>query len=233
MKKHFRARAALILALSACSLWTPAALAALRPTKYSTPSETRKLPAGGLHPTQRGPSTVLVTIPRGRSGTVILRSHLSSETNHRGDGFTAVLPHAWVVRGTTVLPRGTRVFGRVVDVEHTGRGKHKAELGLKFERLGLPNGKTVAIASRSLWFKAGGETKRDVALIGGGTVIGGLIGHATGSTGKGAVIGAAAGTGAALVARGKPIVLGSGHALTLTLRQPVRVPVRVSPRRMA
>ncbi len=191
------------------------------PASTDTRTEQRELRL----PPRTGPQVIYVTVPSGRSAAVRLRSTLSSERNHAGDGFTATLATPLTANGRVVVPAGSRVFGHVMAASATGRGKHKARLAVRFDRLGLPNGRTVAISSRPLLFAAGGETKRDVALIGAGTLVGGLIGHAAGSTAKGAIIGAGVGTGAALVARGKPVVLGSGAHLRLVLRNSVRVPV--------
>ena len=200
------------------------------PRRRATPPSRHVSSGGTTHHTGGGavasaPRTHNVTVPSGKSGDATLSTDLSSETNHEGDTFTAELSSDWVVDGQVVLAAGSKVYGHVSAVEAAGRGKSKAYLTLAYDKVGLPGGGTVELTAQPQTFKAEGTTKRDVGLIGGGTVIGGIIGKATGSTGKGAVIGGAAGTAAALAARGKPMKLEAGHKVEIVLSGDMQVPV--------
>jgi len=174
---------------------------------------------------QAPPQVRYVTVPAGKTGQVALSGALSSETNKVGDTFTATLGEAWVVDGETVLPAGTKVMGHVNTVESAARGKAKARLGVSFDQVELPDGKTLDIDATPQYFQAGGTTGRDVAVTGAGAVIGGLIGHAAGDTKKGAIVGGVVGGAAALGARGKAMELADGQKLQLVLHGDARVPV--------
>ncbi len=173
-----------------------------------------------------GSRTDFVTLAAGTRAPVRMESRISSESAHSGDVFQAALLTPVLEGGRVVLPAGTRVTGRVAEASPTGRGKHKAKLVLEFASLDLADGEKVDIEARPLYFEAGGKTKRDVELIGGGTLLGGIVGKLTGNTGRGALIGAAAGTGAALETKGDAVVVPPGHRLNLVLQHDVRVPVK-------
>ncbi|HVP40247.1 MAG TPA: hypothetical protein VMS93_13800 [Candidatus Saccharimonadales bacterium] len=177
--------------------------------------------ASGAAPEEAGEA-----LAAGARAQVRIESRISSESAQVGDVFEAELVAPWESDGRVVLPAGTRVSGRVAEVEATGRGKHKARLELRFTQLDLGGGREVPMDARPLVFEAGGETQRDAELIGGGAVLGGIVGKLTGNLGRGAVIGAAAGTGAALETKGQPVVVRQGRTLTLVLQREVRVPVK-------
>ncbi|MBI5838352.1 MAG: hypothetical protein HZB25_14025 [Candidatus Eisenbacteria bacterium] len=177
-----------------------------------------------------GPMHHYVMLPAGTLGHVRLDAPVSSETGRVGDAVSGTLTTALSVSDTLALPEGTRVTGEVTSVSATGRGTHKASVGLRFQRMELADGQRIEIAARPFFLEAGGETTRDIALIGGGTVLGGVVGNLAGNTLVGAAVGAAAGTGAALHTRGDAVVLGQGTVLRMKLQQPVRVEVRKAPK---
>src|SRR5262245_13685430 len=62
-----------------------------------------------------------IEVPAGTELSVILLDSLSSADNKAGDAFTTSLAAPLVVKGTTVLAKGTKLRGRVVDAEGSGR----------------------------------------------------------------------------------------------------------------
>jgi hypothetical protein len=56
-------------------------------------------------------------IPSGTILRVLLIDGLSTDTNSAGDHFLASLAESIVVDGSTILPKGTKVRGRVIGVE--------------------------------------------------------------------------------------------------------------------
>ena len=133
--------------------------------------------------------------------------------------------HDFVIGGKTVLPKGTKVRGRVVDVNESGRVKGRASIQLKLTDIVRNNG-NLAISTKTFSAVAEPTKKRDAAVIGGGAGLGAAIGAIAGG-GKGAAIGAAvgggAGTGTVLATKGKEIHYAPETRLTFTLAQPVEI----------
>ena len=133
-----------------------------------------------------------VVIPAGTHFRIALIDAVSSDKSRPGDSFMASLAEPIVVDGKTVLEKGTRVQGRVVDAKESGR----------------VNGKSLSISTKPYRAVAESTKKRDAAIIGGGAGVGAAIGAIAGG-GKGALVGAAigggAGTGTVLATKGKEI----------------------------
>ena len=62
------------------------------------------------------PPLHLITLPKGTEITATVGQTLASNKNHWGDSFAASLAKAVKVDGKTVLPRGTVVTGRILEV---------------------------------------------------------------------------------------------------------------------
>ena len=67
----------------------------------------------------------LITVPKGMAITATMGQTLASDKNHPGDSFAARLSAPVQVDGKTVIPKGTRVTGRVVTVK-----KHELKVTL-------------------------------------------------------------------------------------------------------
>ena len=148
------------------------------------------------------------------------------------------------VANRIVIPRGSSIKGAITQVVRPGRVKGRAQIGLRFDEMVLPNGTTVQLrAVLSGFGSAGGEKfnpgegkiegegskGQDAGTIVrdgvSGGVIGTIIGAETGHIGEGAAIGSGAGALAGvitvLVTRGKDAVLPHGTSLELKLTQPL------------
>jgi hypothetical protein len=137
------------------------------------------------------------SLPAGTAVTVRLQTSVSSAASEAGEIFDAVLDEPLVVDGQTIAPRGATVRGKVTIARHSGRLRHPGELGL---------------------------TLVNLALIGGGTGTGALIGGiASGGTGAliGSAIGAGGGTAVAFGTGKKDVGFGAERRLTFKLTQPV------------
>ena len=66
-------------------------------------------------------SSTPVTLPQGTVIPVTLDQAISSEDNHSGETFDATVSDAIVVNGKTVVPKGARAIGRIVEAESSGR----------------------------------------------------------------------------------------------------------------
>ena len=167
-----------------------------------------------------------ITIPAGTRLHVALIDGVSSNQSSSGDQFMASLTDPVVIDGKTVLAKGTKVRGRVVDVEESGRVKGRASIQLKLTDIIRDNARDVAISTKTFSAVAEPTKKRDAAIIGGGAGLGAAIGAIAGG-GKGAAIGAAvgggAGTGTVLATKGKEIHYPPETRLTFTLAQSVEI----------
>jgi hypothetical protein len=136
-----------------------------------------------------------VTLPQGRTLHVRLLQALSSRYASPGQAFDAELATPVVVDGRTVLPKSTRLRGRVVSARPSGRLHNPGYLRLTLDAVQAPDGKWVDIKTTSVRAEGKSHKKRNLAFIGGGTGVGAAIGAIAGG-GKGAAIGALSGAGA-------------------------------------
>jgi len=165
-------------------------------------------------------------IPAGTKLRVTLLEGVSSDKSRAGDLFLTSLNEAVVVNGRTVLPKGTKVRGRVVDAIESGRVKGRASLELTLTQIVRDEGPSVNISTKPYTAVAEATKKRDAGIIGGAAGIGAAIGALAGG-GKGAAIGAGvgagAGTGTVLATKGKEIHYGPEQRLTFTLADSIEI----------
>jgi hypothetical protein len=189
------------------------------------------------------PEPVRIRLPEGTRINFTLNDPLSTKTNQTGDPFSGVVSRSVRVGETLVIPEGSVVRGTVGHVERPGRVKGRAELGLRFDQLELPDGQTYNLSASLTALGEGekeevteegqvkgeGSKKRDAATIGAGAGIGAVVG-AIGGGGKGAAtggaIGAGAGTAVVLLTRGKDVELNRGTELAIQLDRPLSVAVK-------
>lgn len=166
-----------------------------------------------------------VSVPAGMPILVTLQDDLSTETNHEGDRFAAVLAEPLVVGGDVVLPTGSRVTGGVVSVSGPEDSDRPA-MTLTLIRAG--DGEATAdLSTVPLKLEGGGSTEGDLEKVAGGAVAGGILGAVVGG-GKGAAVGAgtgaAAGTIVAIVTHEDRVHLAPGQKMQFTLRKSATFP---------
>lgn len=217
MKRAFYAAAllALLVNLSACNEPSTTKADSLAPDKVPATSEaSNQLPE------------VKTTVPAGTKLRVALLEAISSDKSRAGDPFLASLTEPVVVEGRTVLAKGTKVRGRVVEAAGSGRVKGRAMLELTLTQIMRDGGNPIGISTKSYTAVAEPTKKRDAAVIGGGAGLGAAIGAIAGG-GKGAAVGAAvgggAGTGTVLATKGKEIRFAAEHPLSFTLASPIQI----------
>src|SRR5207247_344253 len=91
---------------------------------------------------------------------------LSSKTNKSGDVFLATLAEPIIVHGDTVLARGVKLQGRVLEAEGSGRVKGRAKMSLALTNV-LDGQKEYAISTSAYSVEAESTKKRDAGIIGG------------------------------------------------------------------
>jgi hypothetical protein len=166
-----------------------------------------------------------VTLPSGTYLKVVLQDGISTEKNSPGDVFNASLSDPVVVDGQIVLPQGSTVHGRVVDVQEPGRVKGRAMIKLVLTSVNH-GGKVVPIETQTHIGFAHDTKNRDAKVIGGAAAVGAAIGAIAGG-GKGAaegvMIGGGAGTGTVLATKGKQLHYPPETRLRFRLASPAEL----------
>lgn len=194
--------------------------------------------------TPPAPSTSKVVVPAETTIPLVLKNTISSRTAFVGQAIYCETIFPITVGNRIVIPVGSSVKGAVVQVVRPGRVKGKAQIGLRFETLILPNGTTRPLrATFSGFGTTGNETYKpreskvegasskgeDAGKVAQTTITGAEIGTITGavkgSPGKGLGIGSAIGAAGGLIwvlaSRGKDIMLPPGTNLEFQLAAPL------------
>ncbi len=165
-------------------------------------------------------------IPEGTDVSVSLIDSLSTAKNRPGDSFSAAIAEPIVINGTTIVGRGAKVEGRVVDAEGSGKIKGRANIRLALTSI-LDGGKSYPIVTKPFVAEAESTKGRDAAVIAGGAGIGAAIGALAGGkkgAAEGAAVGGVGGTGVVLATKGKEIEYGPETKLRFTLERPASLP---------
>ncbi len=201
----------LVLVAAASAIGCTKDSSAIRTAEATRKPEARK-------PEAEKPRFVSLVIPVGSSLIASLTTHLSTETNHDGDGFDATTIDPVMVSGRTVIPAGARIHGVLRDVQASGRVKGRARMTLAYESIFDAEGKSHSLSAQPLTLQAASDTHSDVEKIAAGGVLGAIVGGIAGG-GKGAAIGAGAGAGAGtilmLATKGEDVELEAGQKLSI------------------
>jgi hypothetical protein len=181
-----------------------------------------------------------IVVPVETTIPLALKNALNSRTAFVGQAIYCETIYPITVGNRIVIPVGSYVKGAVTQVVRPGRLKGKAQIGLRFESLTLPNGTTRALrATLSSYAGSGDEGfKREESKIEGastkgedvgkvattatqGTIIGGLSTRSGKGAGLGALSGGVGGLIWVLATRGKEIMLPPGTNLELQLSSPL------------
>jgi hypothetical protein len=185
-----------------------------------------------------------IVVPADTTIPLELKNTINSRTAYAGEAIYCATIYPITVGDRIVIPVGTYVKGEVTQVTHAGRVKGKAQLGIRFRSITLPNGTTRALRATLSGFGGTGNESfnREESKIKGqsskgeeagkvaqttitGAEIGTIAGAGSGNVGKGLGIGSAAGAAGGLIwllaSRGKEIVLPRGTNLELQLSTPL------------
>ena len=177
-----------------------AVVTTVTPPAPGTPAPAPAPPAVTPLP-QPPPQPVTVTIPAGSTLAVRIDQRISTRDNGAGDTFSGEVVEPILASDSSVLiPKGAPVAG-VVDISHErGRFKGRSMLSLRLTTITL-RGRRYSLDTSDVDRSKKGKGKRSVALIGGGSGLGMLIGGLA-SGGKGLAIGGLLGGGAGTAAAG-------------------------------
>jgi len=183
---------------------------------------------GAGHPGVAAPqSKKRVTVPAGTRVLVRMIDSIDSSKQKTGFRFTASLEANLQAEDMVVAPRGTTVYGQLVNASSAGRMSGSSNLTLELTDI-MINGSTYPMLTSSYEIKGKGEGGNTAKKVLGGAGLGALIGGIAGG-GKGAGIGALAGAGAgtavAASKKGEQLQIPSETLLEFRLEQPVSLPI--------
>jgi len=162
-----------------------------------------------------------VDVPAGSELAIEINQEISTKTTPPGSRFTGEIAEGWRDRGGRVLlPRGTRVEGKVVASHGGGHFAGESLLELRLTSLTL-NGTRYPLQTHDVVREQKGKGKRSAGLIGGGAGLGMILGAIAGG-GRGAAIGGVAGAGAGTAGAGltdnKPLDIPAETIVRFQLR---------------
>lgn len=207
-----------------------------QPTAPSAPA----VPAGS----PMAASNSKIVVPGDTTIPMILLNTINTKSAYVGQSIYCESIYPITVGNHIIIPKGSSIRGTVTEVIRPGRVKGRAQIGLRFDELILPNGTTRHLRATLSGFgsegndkykpkegqiEGGGSKGKDAETVARTTIpgaeIGTIVGAAKGAPleglGIGSAAGAAAGVAWILAARGKDIVLPHGTSLELQLSQPV------------
>src|SRR5256885_7810247 len=135
----------------------------------------------------RAGSRDTTTLRQHTSIQVVLDQPVSADRTKAGDRFAATVAQPVIVDGNTVIPKGARVSGVIVESRHGGRIKGDADLRLALHSVRV-NGTSYPIHTTAFHRSSKNHKKRNLLMIGGGAGTGVLIG-ALASGGGGGFVG--------------------------------------------
>jgi hypothetical protein len=219
----------------------PQRAAAPRPQPAPRPAPQRQpqasAPAPAPAPAQpAAPRTVTLPVPSGTTLALRMNQELSTSNASAGQSFTATLADAvYAADGTTLIPAGSTVRGRVTDARPSERAGQQATISLAFETVSVDgrsyplNATVVDVPVRRVTRDTKTEQAAKVgAGAAAGAVLGQVIGRNTRSTVAGAAIGAATGTAVAMGTADVDAVIPSGARVVIRLDSPINVQRTVS-----
>lgn len=157
-----------------------------------------------------------VVVPEGTVIIVRTATALESSTARQGQTFETVVADTVRVDNFTVIPAGSRIRGVVVAAQAATRQQSGA-IDVRFDRLTLPNGASVAFSGRLTSTDAAerrqieSDPNARVVLVGGRTGVGAAIAGAAGSSSG--ILGALGG----LLSQGSDVRLPAGTPLAVQL----------------
>ncbi len=167
-----------------------------------------------------------VTMPESTAIAVTLVDSIDTDVHVSGAEFRARLSRPIVVDGHTLFADGADAKGILNKVVESGHLKTPAELNFSLTAIQDRSGHWINVGTVMIQEKKASHTNREVAMIGGGTIVGGIIGKIVdkkGSTEIGAAAGAAAGTGLAVATGKQDIFYGAGTEVVVVASQPTRI----------
>ncbi len=188
-----------------------------------------------------GPNEIM--IPAGTKVPVSLKNAISTKGSRQGDPVYAQTTFPVVINERIVIPAGTYIQGRIMQIRAAGRIKGRAEVMMHFTTLIYPSGYTVMlpgslenapgvdkanVKDKEGTIRADSDKASKAATVAvpaaeGGALAGGLASGSRSGTLMGAGLGAAAGVAIAMLSHGNEVRLAPGTTLEVVLQRDVSV----------
>jgi hypothetical protein len=181
----------------------------------SMPAEGSGGSAAGSSAAAAAPAPAPLVAPAGTEITVTVDQKLSSKTSQPGTAFLATVAQPVTVDGRTLIPKGSRVTGKVLRAKAKGKIKGEGELAITLTSVTIRE-RNYPLSVGSLDSPIKGKGKRTAVTTGGGAAGGALIGGLAGG-GKGAGIGALVGAAGGLVGG----ALTGNHQIEISAETPL------------
>lgn len=185
--------------------------AAQEKSKPAMAAQTETAPATAKSTPPPPPAPKPVTVAAGTRLMLKLTDAVGTATHQAGSRFTATLDANLTADGVVVAPKGTTVYGKVLE-SSGGKRVGTQRIVVTFTELSI-NNQTVAIVTDDVGAEGGrGGAARKVGA-------GALIGAAAGDAGAGAAVGGAL----ALLSPGGQVQVPAGTLVEVSLKQPFTV----------
>jgi len=170
------------------------------------------------------------TLPTGAVVNVTLDQQIGTKNSKVGDTFSATVTDAIMAsNGQTVVPAGSKVYGKVTGLQDSNNAGQKAAIRLDFERInvnGVERPFEANITATNLQTEGADSRNETLKKAGIGAAAGAVLGAVLGGGDVskilgGAAIGAAAGTVISLGTGEVDAVLPAGSKMTLQTTQQV------------
>jgi len=176
------------------------------PKKQDVPAKSE--PAAKPEAQKATPPPQPVTVPAGARLMIKLAQTISTQSHKSGSSFEGALENDLVADGITVAPKGSKVFGKVIE-SRGGKVVGGSKLLATFTGITIDN-QVVPIVTDDVGAEGGaGKTAKAVGA-------GALIGAAAGDAGAGAAVGGAV---ALLSSGGNHIQIPAGTLVEVALKQ--------------
>jgi hypothetical protein len=185
-------------------------------------------------------------VPNGTKIPIIMDTAVDSDTSQEGDEFSARTSEDLSIDGSTVVPAGSIIKGRIAQLNSPRHLNRSGSVGLKFDTVTTPDNRSIPIVANLVARGGVVHAKRglkDIAFDTGavtlpaaaGVAIGALAGNSSSSSssssigrGGGALIGAGVGVAVGLAIllskKGKKVEVRPGDELKIELAEDLRMP---------
>lgn len=181
-----------------------------------------------IYSTVDAQSDSIYRMPAGTKIRLRMDAGISSRISSANDTFTTTVAKAIVVDDVVVLPFGTVIEGRVINVSTADFGGRHGTMNVRFETIRFTERvkRDIEGSLVSELKPSSGRTSAILSIFG-GTAAGAILGAVTGNR-KGALagagIGAGAGTAVAFIRKGRDVAIKTDEEFEIELKREVTLP---------